>query len=86
MISSKIQHTLRMTEELNERIQKKRSEKLGEGKTYPSMNEILIELLETSLNGDSPPSVPDSEPKNVSTGIADTFEKQSKEFDFNFDE
>lgn len=82
MINSKIQHTLRMTEELNERIQKKRSQKLIEGKTYPSMNEILIELLETSLNGDSPPSIQE----NVSPGLMDTFEKQSKEFDFNLDE
>ena len=81
-MNSKVQHTLRITESLDTKIQEARASKLADGKTYPSMNEILIELIETSLNGNQAPTIPDSIPKNVSPAPEDTI---SKTFEFNLD-
>ena len=54
-----------------------------------NVSTFVRDTIMSSINGDSPPSVQESkqeDKENVSPQPVDTFEKQSKEFDFNFDE
>lgn len=63
-----IQHTLRLSDEFNEQLVKHRVEMIKTSGTYPSMNEILIQLIKIGLNGNTP----DNEQEIVSTQPEDT--------------
>ena len=71
--------TLEEWKELRKKIRQAEDE---EDKSYGFSSYIRSKLLLPHLNGDSPPSVPDSIPKNVSPAPEDTI---SKTFEFNLD-
>ena len=72
-------------EEWKELRKKMRQAEDEEDKWYTVSSYIRSKLVLPHLNGDSPPSVQESEQENVCNSLLDTFEKQSKEFEFNLD-
>ncbi len=66
------QYTLRVKEELNNQIINYRVNKMKGGESFPSMNEILIELIEAGLNGHPPEKI-------VSKSTENTDSEQKKE-------
>ena len=59
------QYTLRIYNKLNEELAKYRKEKMIAEESYPSMNEILIELIEKGLNGNTPEKIVSNEPEHT---------------------